>query len=36
VLRIPEGLCELVILSVGNEHPFLHCGDILPKLLDRY
>src|SRR3954466_6133554 len=33
VLRIPEGLCELVVLSVWKERPFLRFFDIVPKLL---
>src|ERR1041385_7582921 len=32
VLRITEGLCELVVLSVGNERPFRRFGEIFPKL----
>ena len=36
VLRIPEGHCELVVLSVWNERPLLRCFDILLKLLDWY
>ena len=34
VLRIPEGHCELVVLSVWNERPFLRCIDIVLKPLD--
>ena len=36
VLRIPEGHCELVVLSVWKERPFLRCFDILLKLTDWY
>ena len=36
VLRIPEGHCDLVVLSVWNERPLLRCFDILLKLLDWY
>ena len=36
VLRIPEGHCELVVLSVWNERPLLRCIDILLNLLDWY
>src|SRR5215216_840139 len=36
VLRIPEGHCELVVLSVRNERPLLRCVDILLKLRDGY
>ena len=32
VLRIPEGHCQLVVLSVGDERPFMRCFDILPHL----
>ena len=34
VLRIPEGHCELVVLSVWNERPLLRCIDILLKPRD--
>ena len=36
VLRIPEGHCELVVLSAWNKRPLLRCFDILLKLLDWY
>ena len=36
VLRIPEGHCELVVLSVWKERPLLRCFDILLKLPDWY
>ena len=36
LLRIPEGHCELVVLSVWNERPFLRCIDIVLKPLDWY
>ena len=36
VLRIPEGHCELVVLSVWKEHPLLRYFDILLKLPDWY
>ena len=36
VLRISEGLCELVVLSVWKERPFLRCIDIVPKVLEGY
>src|SRR3954466_4614450 len=36
VLRIPEGRCELVVLSVWKERPFLRCSDIVPKLLQGF
>ena len=35
-LRIPEGHCELVVLSVWNECTLLCCIDILLKLLEGY
>ena len=36
VLRIPEGHCELVVLSVWKERPFPRCFDILLKLTGWY
>ena len=36
VLRIPEGHCELVLLSVWNERPFLRCVNIVLKLHEGY
>src|SRR4051812_16559141 len=36
VLRITEGLCELVVLSVGNERPFRRCGEKFLNLFYRY
>ena len=36
VLRIPEGHCELIVLSVWKELPLLCCFDILLKLPDWY
>ena len=36
VLRIPEGHCELVVLSVWNERHLLRCINIVLKPLDWY